>query len=233
MGEISELVCYPIQFCGPIKVNTLTCTNLGLKDHLLRDRTFMVLTSRNGKFTSVRQYPKLVHIFPRFEGEYIVLSAAGMTDIKVNVNILFTMTPIEYTVWGKTEEAVDCGDEVAKWISNFLINEDFGMRLVFYPNSHPAVEDEVKNRSFFKMSTRSLLNLNAKESKPITEEATYMLINESSIDELNTRLEKPVTSQRFRANFVVHGTNAWEEDNWKWIKIGKDVIFKYVKPCSR
>lgn len=193
----------------------------------------MVLTSRNGKFTSVRQYPKLVHIFPRFEGEDIILSAAGMIDIKVNVKSLFSMTPIKYTVWGKTDEAVDCGDEVAKWISQFLINEDFGMRLVFYPNSHPAVEVEVKSRSFFNITTRSLINLKSKDSKPLPEEATYMLINESSIDELNTRLLKPVTPQRFRANFVVHGTEAWEEDNWKWIKIGKEVVFKYVKPCSR
>lgn len=193
----------------------------------------MVLTSRNGKFTSVRQYPKLVHIFPRFEGEDIILSAAGMIDIKVNVKSLFSMTPIKYTVWGKTDEAVDCGDEVAKWISQFLINEDFGMRLVFYPNSHPAVEVEVKSRSFFNITTRSLINLKSKDSKPLPEEATYMLINESSIDELNTRLVKPVTPQRFRANFVVHGTEAWEEDNWKWIKIGKEVVFKYVKPCSR
>lgn len=191
----------------------------------------MVLTSRNGKFTTVRQYPRLVHIFPRFEGEDIVLSAAGMIDIKVNMKSLFTMAPIKNSVWGKSDEAVDCGDEVAKWISRFLLNEEFGMRLVFYPNSHPAVEVEIKGHSFLNISSWLFLNKNSNDTLP--EEPTYTLINESSIDELNTRLKIPVTPQRFRANFVVHGAEAWEEDHWKWIKIGRDVVFKYNKPCSR
>lgn len=236
VGEISELVCYPIQLCGPIKVNTLTCTNQGVKDHLLRDRTFMVLTSRNGKFTTVRQYPKLVHIFPRFEDEDMILSAAGMPDIKVNVTKLFPGSTIKYAIWGKSDDSIDCGDEVANWISRFLVNEDFGMRLVFYPNVHPAGEVEVKGLSFLTRSSRSFLKLTTKaetQTKPLPEEATYMLINESSIDELNTRLEKAVTPLRFRANFVVHGAQSWDEDNWKWIKIGHTVVFRYIKPCAR
>lgn len=61
---------------------------------------------------------------------------------------------------------------------------------------------------------------------------SYCLINEGSVTELNTRLEDPVTPERFRPNFVVKGSIAYEEDSWGWIKIG-DVMFKTVRPCTR
>ncbi|SUG33924.1 Flavodoxin reductases (ferredoxin-NADPHreductases) family 1 [Salmonella enterica subsp. arizonae] len=38
--------------------------------------------------------------------------------------------------------------------------------------------------------------------------------------------------EQFRPNLVVSGVAAWEEDNWKVLRIG-DVIFDVVKPCSR
>lgn len=222
---MSELVCFPIKSCGPINVNTIKCTNLGVEDNLLRDRTFMVLLSSNGKFTTARQFPKLVHIFPRFEGEDMILSAVGMTDIKINVPKLFTLQPIKKEVWGKPVDTVDCGDDVAKWFSRYLVNEDFGMRLVFYPSSQPSAEAVNKSSSFLTMSTN--------DTGAMHDETSFMIINESSINDLNKRLTKHVKPLRFRGNFVVRGAQPWEEDKWKWVKIGNDVVFRYVKPCTR
>lgn len=59
-----------------------------------------------------------------------------------------------------------------------------------------------------------------------------MLINEASINDLNTRIEDPVTPQYFRPNFVVKGPQPLEEDDWDWVKIG-DIIFRNIKPCTR
>lgn len=61
---------------------------------------------------------------------------------------------------------------------------------------------------------------------------SYCLINEASVTDLNTRLEKPVNPEQFRPNFVIKGASAYEEDTWGWVKIG-DVIFKTVMPCTR
>lgn len=58
------------------------------------------------------------------------------------------------------------------------------------------------------------------------------MINEASVTDLNTRLEKPVNPEQFRPNFVIKGASAYEEDTWGWVKIG-DVIFKTVRPCTR
>lgn len=185
----------------------------------------MVITSNDGQFTTGRQYPKLVQIIPRFDGDDMILSAPGMIDIKVNVKRLFSIEPIKAVVWGEAVDAVDCGEEVAKWISRFIVSEDFGMRLVFYPNAHPTRDVREKNRSF--------ITMNSSDSGALHDATSYMLINESSITELNSRLENAVTPLRFRGNFVVKGPEAWEEDNWKWIKIGSSVVFRNVKPCTR
>lgn len=60
-----------------------------------------------------------------------------------------------------------------------------------------------------------------------------MLFNESSLNDLNSRLQEPVSVLNFRANFVVKGPLPYEEDHWKWIKIGDNVIFRNIKPCTR
>lgn len=60
-----------------------------------------------------------------------------------------------------------------------------------------------------------------------------MMVNEGSLAELNSRLEDKVTAQHFRPNFVVKGPVAFEEDYWKWVRIGENVVFRNVKPCTR
>jgi uncharacterized protein YcbX len=54
----------------------------------------------------------------------------------------------------------------------------------------------------------------------------------SSLTDLNSKLENPLPMNRFRPNFVVSGSDAFAEDDWKKVKIG-DVIFHVVKPCAR
>jgi uncharacterized protein YcbX len=60
----------------------------------------------------------------------------------------------------------------------------------------------------------------------------FLLIGESSLGDLNARLENPVKMNRFRPNFVVSGAEAFAEDDWKQIKIGT-TEFHVVKPCGR
>ncbi len=60
----------------------------------------------------------------------------------------------------------------------------------------------------------------------------FLLIGVNSLADLNSRLEKKIPMNRFRPNFVVSGTEAFAEDNWKKIRIGS-TIFHLVKPCAR
>lgn len=60
------------------------------------------------------------------------------------------------------------------------------------------------------------------------------MVNEASVEELNTRLpdENKAKILNFRPNFVIKGTKAYEEDNWHWVKIG-DAVFERFRPCTR
>lgn len=60
-----------------------------------------------------------------------------------------------------------------------------------------------------------------------------MLINQASMDEMNTHLDHVVKPLQFRPNIVVKGPEAYAEDNWKWIRFGENVVFRGVRPCQR
>lgn len=61
---------------------------------------------------------------------------------------------------------------------------------------------------------------------------SYSLVNEASVDDLNTRLKEPIKARQFRNNFVIKGAKPYDEDNWEWIKIGESV-FRNTMPCTR
>lgn len=184
----------------------------------------MVVTT-DGEFITGRAYPKLVQVIPAFDGDAMNLSAPGMRNLSVDVARLLTVPPIKAKVWGQAVDAVDAGEDAARWFSRYILQDDFGLRLVFYPSSIPTREIREQNKVI-----RTLI---AADTGALHDATSFSLINEASISELNTRIKDPVTSLQFRPNFVVKGPGAFEEDTWKWVKIGDEVVFRNVKPLTR
>ena len=61
---------------------------------------------------------------------------------------------------------------------------------------------------------------------------------QSSLEDLNKRVEQPMDMNRFRPNIVIDGSvPAWDEDNWQSLQLGgspnRAVTFHSLKPCSR
>ncbi|XP_035903049.1 mitochondrial amidoxime reducing component 2-like isoform X2 [Anopheles stephensi] len=226
VGEVSDLWIYPIKSCGAVRVRQFQCSPIGPQLGLLRDRIFMVVKSADGKFITGRSHPTLVLVQPAFDERYerMTLSAPGMMDIAVNVKQLLETVPGNFSVWDQPVAAVDCGEEVARWLSRFLLSEDFGLRLVYYPLEGPTRPVREKNR------IHTLLT--ARDSGALHDATSYMLVSEASVADVNTRLEKPVPALQYRANILVKGPSAFEEDDWKWIRIG-DTVYRNVKPCTR
>ncbi|XP_055612656.1 mitochondrial amidoxime reducing component 2-like [Uranotaenia lowii] len=214
-GEVNEIYVFPIKSCAPIKVSRIGCSDLGPQRNLLRDRIFMV-TNTEGKWMTARQKPKMVLIQPTFDDGYttLTLAAPGMDDISIDVKSLFDAKRGKGIVWGDSVPAVDCGDEVAKWFSRYILEKDEGCRLVFYPLE------------------KTSRKISGTDSGALHDETSYMLFNTATVEDLNTRLDHRVTALQFRPNFVVKGPPAYAEDNWRWVKIG-NTVFKYVKPCLR
>jgi uncharacterized protein YcbX len=59
-----------------------------------------------------------------------------------------------------------------------------------------------------------------------------LLASESSLDDLNRRLDTPITMERFRPNFVLSGAAPWAEDRFRELRVGP-VTFVARKPCAR
>lgn len=184
-----------------------------------------MIVKTDGEFVTARQHPKLVSVMPQIDGELMTLSAPGMINLTVDIGRLLKLQPIKANVWGQMVNVVDAGEESARWFSRFIMQDDFGLRLVFYPSTLPSRDVRKRHRIF---------ETAVKEDTGALHDATsFMLINESSVAELNSRIKNSVTPLQFRPNIVVKGPAAFEEDKWKWVKLGNDVIFKSVKPCTR
>jgi uncharacterized protein YcbX len=70
------------------------------------------------------------------------------------------------------------------------------------------------------------------ESVSFADGMPYVMIGQASLDELNQRLEVPISMDRFRPNLVFSGGEAYAEDQFKQLQIG-EVEFQVVKPCAR
>lgn len=206
-------------------LDTINCGPLGPHVDQLRDRVFMVVRP-GGEYVTARTYPKMVLIKPTIDGDVMTLSAPGMQEVKINISELYTSNfTMKINLFGDDADCIDCGDDVAQWFSKYISDESEGFRFVFYPSSEP--KPVIKNKNYlFKQPDR-------KDSGALHDETSFMLMNQGSFDDLNMRIEQPVTPLQCRPNFVVEGPQAWEEDSWKWVKIGENTIFRNVQPCIR
>ncbi|XP_052900631.1 mitochondrial amidoxime reducing component 2-like [Anopheles moucheti] len=219
-GELAELYVYPIKSCAPVVMQQIDCADLGPQRNFLRDRIFMV-TNADGKFVTARMKPKLVLVQPRFDERYetMFLTAPGMPELRVDVRTLAAGPSeggetIRSTVWGEQVPTVDCGNEVARWFSRYLLDKEDGYRLRYYPLTYTSRQR------------------NGGDTGSLQDETSYMLFNESSVADLNRRLENKVTVLQFRPNFTVRGPEPYAEDRWRWVRIG-EVVFRMEKPCLR
>lgn len=168
----------------------------------------------------------MVLISPKIEGSVMTLSAPGMTDFKIEISELYKATETtSVTVWRDIADCIDCGDEAGQWFSKYVLGNESGLRLMFYPSSEP--KPIIPDKDYlFEQADQS-------DTGTLHDETSFMLMNQSSFDDLNTRIDKPVKPLQYRPNFVVKGAKAWEENSWTWVKIGEKTIFKNVQPCIR
>lgn len=224
-GVLSELSAYPIKSCGGVKLEMAECTPLGLKYGWLRDRSFMVV--RDGKFISAREFHSMVLVKSKFEGDKLTLTHPNMPSIQVNMSEVVKREPETCYVWSQAVPVHDCGAEVSNWFTKLLIENDSGvkLRLVYYA-SDVATRPARDSTRAFKVATDA-------DVGALPDMIAYMLMNQASVDDLNVRVGNgTVTHSQLRGNFLMINAKAYEEDNFKWVKIGSN-IFEVVQPCTR
>ncbi len=205
---LSELSIYPVKSCGRIALSSAAVQRCGLEN----DRRWMVVDS-GGRFLTQRQYTRMCLVEPELLDDGLRLRAVGMPELTVSRPA--GSTRCQVTVWDDRCAALDGGAAAAAWLSRFL---GIDCRLVYFP------DDEVRavDPRYGQPGDRIAFN----DGFPL------LLITQASLDDLNSRLDIPVSMSRFRPNLVVQGSAAFAEDRWQKIGVG-GLRFRIVKPCSR
>ena len=211
---LSQIYIYPIKSLGGISLQNAKLTDRGLQ----YDRRWM-LTDGNGLLITQREYPRLALLQPEIVEDKIEITNRETGElIQIELNPVFSSEnkKMQVTVWDDTMEAFTVGQEVSNWFSKFL---NFTVHLVYMPDeSHRKVD--------------SRYAITGTEINSFSDAYPFLIIGQSSLDDLNARLEVQLPMNRFRPNFVFTNGEAFEEDHWKNFKIG-NLSFVGVKPCDR
>lgn len=216
--------CFPIKSCAPVKRQSFDCHILGFEYEGLFDRGFVI--AQNNKQVTARAYPKMVLIQVQVVDNDMILSAPGMPDFALNLNELRNRS-IDFKVelWADKVKGIDAGDKVADWLSHYIVEKPGVFRLIFYPHSYP-IKPKLKGDAQYKA-------LKNEDVGTFHDETSYMLMNQASMDELNSHLDHLVKPLQFRPSIVISGPNAYEEDKFQWIRIGDSTVFRGLRPCQR
>jgi uncharacterized protein YcbX len=194
--RISGLFIYPIKSGAAVALRTCDVDEQGL----VGDREYMVVDA-DGRFLTQREEPGLA----------LVAWDAPQVVTPIGRAPIFPGLQRQVKVWSFTGPAVDCGDDVAGLLSDYLGRP---CRLVRTPATHARRSDD----------GRSLVGFS--DGFPL------LLTGEQSLAELNRHLPQPLPMDRFRPNVVVSGSAAFEEDTWREVMLG-DLAAEVVKPCKR
>ena len=212
MLKLSEIYIYPIKSLGGIRLDATNITTRGLE----KDRRFM-LVDENGRFLSQREYTQLAIFKTEIEGEYLKIThKKGGQTIKVNLSPSSQSTPIQVTIWDDETTAIEVSQEASNWFTQAL---GIPTRLVYMHE-----ESQRKVESNYALTGDEITSFS--DGYPI------LIIGQSSLDDLNNRLENPVNINRFRPNLVFTDGEPFEEDAWHEFTVG-GVRFFGVKPCAR
>lgn len=210
MPHLSSLIVYPLKSASGIEREDAVVERRGLAG----DRRWMVVDA-DGTFLSQRSYPQLalVDVTERPGGLRLVAPGRPALEVPVpNANA----ARLRVTVWDDPVDAALASEEAHDWLSTHL---DTDARLVYMrTDAHRPVDDAYAVRS--------------DDTVSFADGYPLLLTNESSLDDLNARLDAPLPMNRFRPNVVVAGAEPWAEDTWRRLQIG-GTIFHAVKPCGR
>lgn len=226
VGKVSHLYVYPVKSCSFIEVPSVTATRMGAKTDVVSDRVFMVVNEKQ-ELVTARSHPKLVLVKPSVsDKETLALTAPGIKDFSINLSDLQKddKDKSNATIWESKVDVIDLGDEASQWITQ-VCGTDGKLRLVYYPKTKCMRELREKHKAYKEMDKKHM--------GALQDATSFMLLNESSLEDLNTKLDKPVEPTQFRPNIVIADAKAYDEDGWNYIKIGDKAVMKSLKPCTR
>jgi uncharacterized protein YcbX len=207
---VSSLHIYPVKSLKGIYVSKVGVSFRGLD----QDRRWMVVDDQGIALTQ-REFPFMSQLETELSADVLRLSLSNEANLSVNIcDLDDTLRKVQ--VWDDTVDALYAPENVSRWLSQVLKTP---CHLVFMPDESVRRVDQD-------------YALNPSDQVSFADGFPILLISQSSLDELNSRLVNPVSMNRFRPNIVVEGCEPFAEDSWKEIEIN-GVRYALVKPCAR
>lgn len=212
---LSEIFIYPIKSLGGISLSEAVVEQRGLQ----YDRR-MMLVDESGMFITQRNYPEMALLKTEIvSDELVVYHSINKHSIRIPIRKTnySKKNKINVVIWDDECNAIAVSEEADKFFSDML---NINCRLVYLPDEEKRIVDP--NKKY----------VDNEHIVSFADGYPFLIIGQSSLDDLNKRLGTPLPMNRFRTNFVFTGGEPFEEDNWKDFLIG-DIKFKAVKPCAR
>lgn len=210
MLYISEIWIYPVKSLGGIRCREALALEKGFE----YDRRWMLLDAQH-RFITQREHPQMALFSVELSGKVLTIRHRKTGSAIHFETSLVSTRKLDAQIWEDKVEAYEVDAEISQWFSKQL---GVACRLVKFPEEKPRPVD----RQF----------VSGQKHVSLADGFPYLIIGEASLNELNRRLQKPVTMHRFRPNLVFTGGEPFAEDTWKAFKIGS-VHFAAVKPCAR
>jgi len=208
--EVSDIFIYPIKSTFGLELTHSLVESIGLK----YDRNFAIIDANNKVITG-RENPNLLKIVAEVTSTQLTLKADGITAI-LNLGDSLTKSDTTVTLFKDLVNVKVVDDEINTWISS-VIGEPSRLVLFGADNGRKMKPKYFgKENDFIAFSDVSAIHLITKES----------------LDDLNSKLEKPTTINCFRPNIVVRNCKPYEEESWSSVTIG-DCIFDVVIHTER
>jgi uncharacterized protein YcbX len=211
-ARVTGLWIYPVKSCRGISLKEMQLGPTGP----VHDRQWMIVDEKN-QFMTLRTHSKLAEIKTSLQGPFLHLYLGSN---KVQIQINQDDEKVEtVTVWGDSFSAGVATKDINEALSDFLVQS---VKLVRYQKQ--------SFRDITKAATSVVKETMFADGHPV------LLANENSLKDLNFKLTSQNSSasrmERFRANIIIDGLEAFAEDRIHEVKIGETILTQ-PKLCAR
>jgi len=211
--QVTSIHIYPVKSLAGISMTTAVVERRGLQ----YDRRWMLINEQN-RFLSQRDYPAMALIGTAIEPPFLVLfdrnNPADRVAVPLEINPAQHLEK-QVDVWDDQCQAVPVSAEADQWLSQKLGGN---VQMVGMPDNsiRPADEKYAPTGQYVSFA----------DGYP------FLIIGETTLEGLNSKLNTPVPMERFRPNIVFSGGTPHCEDEFGEFHIGSQP-FLAVKPCAR
>ncbi len=211
--QLSRIFVYPIKSLGGVELASADVTDRGLK----YDRRWMLIDN-NCAFITQREYPQMAVLKARLGENYITVSDGYSNNSNLVIPYEgFDNGQVKVSIWNAVCDALQTSEFIDQWFSDIL---KIKCRLVYMPDESMRPVDTTSGYAPTGKFTS------------FADAYPFLMLGQESVNDLNTRLEAPVSITRFRPNLVFSGGQPYIEDHIEEFEIN-GVKFLGLENCAR